>query len=56
MLATSRQLRCGSLVHPAGFDIRSALQALQPRDLLALLGNHPLEIRNLTQQLQHKLL
>ena len=47
--------RCGSLVHPAGFDIRSALQALQPRDRPPLLGNHPLEIRNLTQQLQHKL-
>jgi hypothetical protein len=56
MLAASRQLRRGPFVHAARFDIGTALEPLQSRDLLALLSDDPLELRNLTEQLQHKLL
>ena len=55
-LATSRRFRRGCFVHPARFDVRAAFQALQPRDLLALLGDDPFEIRHLGQKLHHKLL
>ena len=34
----------------------AGLQALQPRDLLALLGDHTLELGNLTQQLHDELM
>ena len=54
-LAAVRRPRRGSLLHPARLDRRTALQAFQPRNLVTLLGDHPLEIRHLTQQLHHKL-
>jgi hypothetical protein len=40
---------------PRWFDIRPAFQALQPRNLRALLSNQALEFRNFVQQLHHKL-
>ena len=47
--------RRGSLLHPTRLDRRTALQAFQPRNLVTLIGDDPLEIRHLTQQLHHKL-
>src|SRR3974377_554819 len=38
------------LVHAAWLDVRPALQSLQPRDLLALLGNGPFQFGTLLEQ------
>jgi hypothetical protein len=42
--------RLGGLVHPAGFDVRSPLQSLQPRDLLTQLGIRPFQFAQLREQ------
>src|SRR5260370_32755834 len=51
------RLSTARLLHPARLarlDVRTALQALQPRDLLALLAHRPAEIRNTRKQLRHQ--
>jgi hypothetical protein len=55
-LVTLRRLQRGPSLHAAGLDVGPALQALQPRDLLALLGDYTLEVGNLTQQLHNEML
>jgi hypothetical protein len=55
-LAALRRLRRGPSLHAARLDVGSALQAFQPRDLLALPGDHTLELGNLTQQLHDELM
>jgi hypothetical protein len=42
--------RFGGVVHTAGFDVRAALQSLQPRDLLTQPGNSSLEFGHFAQQ------
>jgi hypothetical protein len=51
MLATSRRLRRGRVLHTAWFDRRPAVQAFQPRNLVALLADHTLELRHSAEQL-----
>ena len=47
--------RFGATVHATRFDVRATLQSLQPRDLLTLLGNSPLQFGQLREQTGHQL-
>lgn len=47
--------RFGGFVHAARLDVRTALQSLQPRDLLTLLGIFPFQLSHLFQQAGHQL-
>jgi hypothetical protein len=54
--ALARRLGCRSLLHAARLDPRSALQPLQPRNLLAQLCYNALLLGILVQQRQYQLL
>jgi hypothetical protein len=50
VLLRTRRGWFGGFVHAAWSDVRWPLQALQPRDLFALLADNLLQRRNLTKQ------
>jgi len=53
-LATGHNRRgLARLIHSARLDVRPAGSALQPRNLVALQGNHPTKIGHLLQKPQH---
>ena len=51
MLALARRLRPRRIVHAARLDVGAAFQTLQSCDLVALLGNDPLQLGNFAEQL-----
>jgi hypothetical protein len=48
------RLRLAPLLHAARLDGGTALQTLQPGDLVALRRHEPLQIRHLAQQFHHQ--